>query len=196
MSENEIDFLDFNDGDSQKDEILFKSIYLEFYPSLIVFAKGYVKQVALAEDIVEDVLLKLWNNRHTIYAIKNLKLYLFVAAKNACINQLIKIKKIDSFSIDDLQIEISGSTSNAEEKLISNENLAIINNEIKKLPQKCQAIFLLIKEEKLKYSEVAELLNISVKTVEGQMAIALKKLSGAMLHEFPFFISKRLKKQV
>ena len=189
-------FLDFNEGDPKKDEALFKSIYMEFYPSLIGFAKGYLIEITLAEDIVEDVMLKLWSNRQTISAIKNLRFYLFVATKNACINYLIKIKKINSISIDDLEIEICGAITNAEENIISQENVAIINNEINKLPKKCQAIFLLVKEEKLKYREVAELLNLSVKTIESQMAIAMKRLSDAMLNEFPAFISKKLKKQI
>lgn len=189
-------FLDFNEGDPKKDEALFKSIYMEFYPSLIGFAKGYLIEITLAEDIVEDVMLKLWSNRQTISAIKNLRFYLFVATKNACINYLIKIKKINSISIDDLEIEICGAITNAEENIISQENIAIINNEINKLPKKCQAIFLLVKEEKLKYREVAELLNLSVKTIESQMAIAMKRLSDAMLNEFPAFISKKLKKQI
>ena len=189
-------FLDFNEGDPKKDEALFKSIYMEFYPSLIGFAKGYLIEITLAEDIVEDVMLKLWSNRQTISAIKNLRFYLFVATKNACINYLIKKKKINSISIDDLEIEICGAITNAEENIISQENVAIINNEINKLPKKCQAIFLLVKEEKLKYREVAELLNLSVKTIESQMAIAMKRLSDAMLNEFPAFISKKLKKQI
>ena len=196
MSEKEMHFLDFNEGDPKKDEALFKSIYMEFYPSLIGFAKGYLIEITLAEDIVEDVMLKLWSNRQTISAIKNLRFYLFVATKNACINYLIKIKKINSISIDDLEIEICGAITNAEENIISQENVAIINNEINKLPKKCQAIFLLVKEEKLKYREVAELLNLSVKTIESQMAIAMKRLSDAMLNEFPAFISKKLKKQI
>ena len=178
MSEKEMHFLDFNEGDPKKDEALFKSIYMEFYPSLIGFAKGYLIEITLAEDIVEDVMLKLWSNRQTISAIKNLRFYLFVATKNACINYLIKIKKINSISIDDLEIEICGAITNAEEN------------------KKCQAIFLLVKEEKLKYREVAELLNLSVKTIESQMAIAMKRLSDAMLNEFPAFISKKLKKQI
>lgn len=196
MSEKEMNFLDFNEGDPKKDEALFKSIYIEFFPSLIGFAKGYLKDIALAEDVVEDVLLKLWSNRQTISAIKNLRFYLFVATKNACLNYLIKIKKINSISIDELEIEICCTITNAEENLISQENIEIINNEISRLPKKCQAIFLLVKEEKLKYREVAELLNLSVKTIESQMAIALKRLSDSMLHEFPDFISKKLKKQV
>lgn len=194
MSDNHLDNIDFNAGSHQDEEELFKTIYLEFYPSLIVFAKGFLKEIATAEDIVEDVLLKLWHNRSAIYAIKNLKLYLFVATKNACLNHLAKNKRMDYESLEDLEVAMLKVSHSPEEAFISNEQLHKIQEEINKLPTKCRAIFMLIKEEGLKYSEVAELLNLSVKTIEAQMSIALKRLSEAIQHDFPSFVVKKQNK--
>lgn len=194
MSDTHLDNIDFNAGSYQDEEELFKTIYLEFYPSLIVFAKGFVKEIATAEDIVEDVLLKLWHNRNAIYAIKNLKLYLFVATKNACLNHLAKHKRIDYESLEDLEIAMLKVSHSPEETFISNEQLNKIQDEINKLPAKCRAIFMLIKEEGLKYGEVADLLNLSVKTIEAQMSIALKRLSAAIQHDFPSFVARKQKK--
>jgi RNA polymerase sigma-70 factor (ECF subfamily) len=196
MSDLNLQHIDFNERSYQDEEELFKTIYLEFYPSLVVFAKGFVKEIASAEDIVEDVLLKLWHNRNTIYAIKNLKLYLFVATKNACLNHLAKNQRMDYESLEDLEIAMIQVSHSPEEHFISNEELRRIQEEINKLPAKCRVIFMLIKEEGLKYSEVAELLNISVKTVEAQMSIALKRLSAAIQQDFPSFVAKRQNKSV
>lgn len=193
LDKNLID-IDFNDDDLAE-ESFFKTIYLDFYPGLIVFANSYLKDLALAEDAVEDVFIKLWTNRDTISAIKNLKLYLFIAVKNTCINQLVKRKNINIQSIDELEIDFEPVTASAEESIISKERIQFINEEINKLPTKCKAIFILVKEEELKYSEVATLLNLSVKTVEAQMSIAFKKLAAAFQVEFPavFFKSERRK---
>ncbi len=190
------------DGDfavcEKDDEFFFKAIYLDFYPGLIVFAKGYLKGANAeaypeAQDVVEEVFIKLWTNRNTISAIKNLKLYLYVAVKNSCINHLVRLKKLKIESIDELEIDIESINATAEEHIISKEKIDFINQEINKLPKKCKAIFILVKEEELKYNEVATLLNISVKTVEAQMSIAFKKLASALQLEFPehFFKSER-----
>lgn len=188
--------VDFN-GQKDNDEASFKSIYLDFYPGLLVFANGYVKEVEVAEDVLEDVFIKLWQNRNTICAIKNLKLYLYVAVKNSCYNYILKKKKSNLISIDEMELEIEAVAATAEESIISFERVALINAEIKKLPKKCQAIFVLIKEEGLKYSEVASLLNLSIKTVEAQMSIALRKLSSSFQSEFPAsFIKRQQKKSV
>jgi RNA polymerase sigma-70 factor (family 1) len=190
QNQNDVGFNDENQDDS-----FFKAIYLDFYPGLIVFANGYLKDNALAEDTVEDVFIKLWKNKNTISAIKNLKLYLYISVKNSCINHLVKLKKINIKSIDELKIDFESITASAEESIISKESIKFINAEINKLPNKCKAIFILVKEEELKYSEVATLLNLSVKTVEAQMSIAFKKLAAALKIEFQvsFFKTERRK---
>lgn len=192
MTNKNLKSLDFNNKDIS-DEVFFKNIYLENYPSLIVFAKGYVKQKPIAEDLVEDVFIKLWNNRKVISTIQNLKVYLFVAVRNTCFNYLVKLKKYNLQSIEDLDIDFEQITATAEDKIISNERVELIHQEINKLPKKCKAIFILIKEEGLKYTEVAQLLNLSIKTVETQMSIAFKRLSQALASEFPENFNKKRK---
>lgn len=192
MPNKSLTILDFSNGDIS-DEVFFKNIYLENYPILIVFAKGYVKQKAIAEDLVEDVFLKLWKNREIIPTIQNLKVYLFIAVKNTCFNYLVKLKKQNLQSIDELEVDFEAITATAEGKIISNERVELINKEINKLPKKCKVIFVLIKEEGLKYSEVAQLLNLSIKTIETQMSIAFKRLAEALASEFPENFDKNRK---
>jgi RNA polymerase sigma-70 factor (family 1) len=177
-------------------ELEFKKIYLELYPKLLVFARAFLHSKEEAEDIADDVMIKLWNNRNNISAIRNLKFYLFVATKNACLNYISKHNKNPIDSIDDYQVDILGVSSSPEDKLISDERLSIIHAAINALPPKCKLIFLLIKEDGLKYSEAAELLNVSVKTIETQMSLAFKKISqsiGLLLPEVGHLIKSRFK---
>ena len=177
------------------DESSFKTIYLEFYPRLLVFSKGYVKQKEIAEDIVDDILMKLWDNRSSLTHINNLKFYLFVSAKNACLNYLARNRRIHSEGLECFEFELGSVTVSPEDIVISEEKIELIQKAIQNLPPKCRAIFILIKEEGLRYSEVAELLNISIKTVEAQMTIALKKLSAAIQFEFPELVSRTNKRK-
>ena len=79
-----------------------------------------------------------------------------------------------------MSLNISLSPYNPEQLLITSEAVKKINIEIQKLPPKCRLIFKLVKEDRLRYNEIARLLNISVKTIDNQMAIALKKISSAI----------------
>jgi len=167
------------------DELTFKKIYLEYYPKLVMFANAYVKNVPVAEDISEDVMVKLWKMRSNLSEIKNLKFYLLVAAKNACFNYLKKINKHTINSIEDYHVNLFGISHSPEDKMISVEKLLIIKTAIQNLPPKCKFIFVLIKEEGLKYNEVSELLKVSVKTVETQMTIAFKKIAHEIGYAFP-----------
>ncbi|MEJ7693859.1 RNA polymerase sigma-70 factor [Daejeonella sp.] len=195
MSESNIYQLLVNSHEKD-DESLFKSIYLEYYPRLIVFSKGYIKQREICEDIVEDILMKLWDNRGSLTHIKNLKFYLYVSAKNACLNYLASKNRILSQSIEcSFDFDLGPITVSPEDTLISEERIELIQTAIQSLPPKCKAIFILIKEDELKYAEVAELLNISIKTIEAQMTIALKKLSLAFEFEFPELVSRTYKKK-
>lgn len=189
MSNDEIVTLcrSMSDGANQ---LAFKKIYLEFYPKLVAFANAYVKNMPEAEDITEDVMVKLWGNRDNLSAIKNLKFYLFVATKNACFNYLLKANKHTVDSLDDYHVDIFGITQSPEEKMISDEKLLIIQSAIQKLPPKCKLIFVLVKEEGLKYNEVAELLNVSIKTVETQMTIAFKKIGHDIGFAFPHLLQR------
>lgn len=167
------------------DQLSFKKIYLEFYPKLLSFANAYIRNTQEAEDITEDIMLKLWNNRNNLSAIKNLRFYLFVATKNACLNYLLKARKHPVEALEDYHINVSGISQSPEDKMISDEKLRAIQSAIQKLPPKCKLIFILIKEDGLKYSETAELLNVSVKTIETQMSIAFKRIGNAIGFSFP-----------
>jgi len=161
------------------DQSAFQVLFRHFFPGLLSFAESYMKNRMFAEEVVEDVFVKLWENRKMLPAIKNLNYYLYVATKHGAINYLEKQRRKNySFDIDELDEEVLHFHRSPEDILISEQVLRQIEHIINTLPPKCKLVFRLVKEEGLRYKEVAELLGISVKTVENQVSIALQKISA------------------
>jgi RNA polymerase sigma-70 factor (ECF subfamily) len=162
----------------------YRHLFLIFYPSLLQFAITILKSKELSEEIVSDVFLKIWQKRQQLDKIDNLKFYLFTAIKNRAINSIQQEKKHKAISIEEANIEFKSIYYDPEQKMISAEMIQQIQAAIYKLPPRCQLIFKLVKEDGLKYKEVAELLHLSVKTVENQMSLALKKIGAAINFSF------------
>lgn len=158
----------------------YKQLFLLFYPSLVTFAISIVRSKELAEEIVSDVFIKIWQKRQQLDKVENLSFYLFTAVKNRCINQLNDSKTKVEITINDATIEFRSLYHDPEQKMISAEMIKQIQGAIQELPPRCRLIFKLIKEEGLKYKEVAELLQLSIKTVENQMSLAFKKIGTAI----------------
>jgi RNA polymerase sigma-70 factor (family 1) len=179
ISPNEIKELQYKistDGDQHA----YSQLYLAYMPYLLRFARSIIKNNELAEEVVSDVFIKVWQNRAELGKIENLKLYLYVSTKNTALNYLSRHFRKDVISLEEMSLNISMGTYNPEQLLITSEAVKKINLEIQKLPPRCRLIFKLVKEDRLRYNEIARLLNISVKTIDNQMAIALKKISNAI----------------
>jgi RNA polymerase sigma-19 factor, ECF subfamily len=168
----------------------YKQLFLLFYPSLVHFAISIIKSKESAEEIVSDVFIKIWEKRQHLEKVENLSFYLFTAVKNRCINQFNDFKNRTEININDIAIEFKSVYHDPEQKMISAEAIRQIQEAIHELPPRCRLIFKLVKEEGLKYKEVAELLQLSVKTVENQMSLAFKKIGSALnfkLHQLAVF---------
>jgi RNA polymerase sigma-70 factor (family 1) len=168
----------------------YKQLFLLFYPSLVHFAASILKSRESAEEIVSDVFIKIWQKRQHLDKVENLSFYLFTAVKNRCINQFNNFKNRVEIDISDVTIEFKSLYYDPEQILISAENIKQIHDAIQELPPRCRLIFKLVKEEGLKYKEVAELLQLSVKTIENQMSLAFKKIGTAInfkLHQLAAF---------
>jgi RNA polymerase sigma-70 factor (ECF subfamily) len=162
------------------DQQAYKELFTSLYPFLYPFARTIVKAKESAEEVVSDVFIKVWEKRKDLEKIDNLKVYLYVSTRNIAFNYLDKQKRNATFSIDDYQAEFTSVYFNPEQMLITADMLALIQKAIDQLPSKCRLIFKLAKEDGLKYKEIAEILNISVKTVENQLAIALHKIGNTV----------------
>ncbi len=154
------------------DHTAFEYLFDIFFDKLSRVSMYYLGKESLAEDAISDVFYKLWVNRKKLHKVENLENYLFTITKNQCLYILRSNKKIifDEKMMDDNQRIV---IENPESGLISEEFINYYNNKVQELPPKCKLVFLLVKEDGLKYKEVAETLNVSVKTVENQMTRAI-----------------------
>jgi len=162
------------------DQYAYKVLFTELYAYLYHFAFTYIKSKPLAEEILSDVFIKIWEKRKDLEKIDNLKVYLYVATRNTSLNYLAKQKRNSESVIDESMGEIRSLYLDPEQLMITAEMMNRIQNAIDALPAKCKLVFKMVKEDGLKYKEVAEIMNISIKTVENQLAIALKKIGIAV----------------
>lgn len=164
-------------GISQGNEQSLAALYKLFSKRLIHFARVVTRSGDVAEEVVEDVFVKLWSNRHTIMEIDNLTVYLYVAVKNRSLNSISqKARELIQAPFDDLDIEVGDMAADPYNLLVTSEMMQKMQQAVESLPPRCKMIFKLVREDGLKYKEVADILNISVNTIDVQMAIAIKKI--------------------
>ncbi len=171
------------EGDAQSFESLFKA----YCQNLIYFARRYVFDKQTAENIVQDIFVRIWTNRQNLDSTKSIKTYLFTAVKNESLKYL---RRADVENRNN-QIEVDRieDTENAYDRVEQKEIYEDLNEAVNSLPEKCAEIFRMSKFDKLKYSEIADVLNISVKTVETQMGRALEKLRKNLKHLIILFLT-------
>jgi RNA polymerase sigma-70 factor (family 1) len=175
------------------DQQAYKELFTSLYSYLFKFAKTLVKSKETAEEIVSDVFIKVWERRKELEKIENLKVYLYVATRNIAYNYIDKQKRNPTNPLDDFETEFTSIYFDPEQLLVTADMLALIQKAIDQLPPKCKMIFKLAKEDGLKYREVAEVLNISVKTVENQLAIALQKIGNVVSFDIHRSVSSSMK---
>jgi len=163
-----------------EDEGAFLHLYRYFKPRLEKFAFSICHSKEDAEEIVEDVFVRVWMKRKTLDHVQNLKLYLYVATRNFSLNYLRVNQRNAHLVIDDLSVELQDITPDPEQLMLNAALIAKINYVIGELPNRCKVIFKLVKEDGLKQREVAEILHLSPKTIENQLAIAIKRLAQAI----------------
>jgi len=155
----------------------YNELYISLCTRLIHFSASIVSSFHLAEEIVSDVFITLWQKRNNLSHVENPVVYLYVSAKNLSLNTLQQQKKHQHKSIEHINLDILSIAPDAENGMVSAEVSQKIEGAIRSLPSRCQLIFRLIKHDGLSYREVATLLNISPKTVDAQLTIAVKKIS-------------------
>lgn len=155
--------------DLLKTEMLFK----EHYQRLCSLANKILRDSNASADIVQDVFFKIWKKREQTDLSAMPNGYLYKAVINASLDYLEKHKKTVLSPEHDTELSDGHKTENDVSAL---ELTRIIEEALEKLPAKCRAIFVLSRYEGMKHKEIASHLNISIKTVEGQIAIALERL--------------------
>jgi RNA polymerase sigma-70 factor (family 1) len=170
---------------AQGDETAFKTLYEYYSPRLFHFAYAIIHSREVAEEIVADVFLQIWQKRVRIGSLDNLNWYLYITTRNISYSYYRKNNRRKNFNFDEAVLSYYQVHASPEEILIGQEVLQVVNQAINDLPPKCKLIFRLVKEENLKYREVAELLHLTLKTVENQMGIAVKKIHEAIRKRLP-----------
>ncbi len=163
-----------------EDMSAYKKLFFHFYTPLKNFSNSILKSPQMAEEVVSDIFIEIWAKRKQLQDIEDLKMYLYVSVRNTSLRRLQQARKTSVLSLDELQVEFASTDQNAEHSLISNELHLKIEAAIESLPPQCKIIFKLAKQDKLKYKEIAQLLNISIKTIDNQLATALKKIASVL----------------
>jgi RNA polymerase sigma-70 factor (ECF subfamily) len=163
-------FLKFREGD----ERAFQSLFRKYYAALCHFARQFLNDSELAEEVVQDMFVKIWEKRISLNIESSVKHYLFRSVRNQCLNQIQheKIKKQYASKV----LESASQDIDPSHFFLEIDLIQRIEKSIDALPPKRREIFRLSREQGLKYKEIADTLNISIKTVEAQMGLALKHL--------------------
>jgi RNA polymerase sigma-70 factor (ECF subfamily) len=176
------------------DQNAFRQLFNMYSRKLIQFATAIVKSNEAAREIVDEVFIKVWRNKASVTSVQNLTVYLYTATKNTALNYLSsKAKESITDPFDFFSVQLSDEQT-PEKKLITSELLKKIHSAIDQLPPRCKMVFKLVREDGLSYKEVGAILNISVKTVDAQMMIAVKQISGKVSSYFDYFPRRNLKK--
>ncbi len=152
-----------------------KQLFDGLFHQLTLSAFRYVNDYDQAEDIVQDIFVKLWQDFDEFRHIKDLKAYLFKADRNSSMNFLKHIKVREKFIVDS-EVLSSSTERSHEESISEEESKKRVHQAVNKLPDNWKEAFVLSKYDKLKYHEIAEEMNISQKTVEKYISKALQFL--------------------
>jgi RNA polymerase sigma-70 factor, ECF subfamily len=169
MVDNEI-IRRIREGDAHQFESLFRSSYV----SLVRFAMTIIKDRDTAEEIVQDLFFKLWRDREKLRIESSLNGYLFRSVHNRCLHFIEHKKIVEKYSAE-MAYSQTETRDNPSEILQYKELQEKVTRIIERLPDRCGRIFYMSRFEGLKYSEIAQKLSVSVKTVEANMGRALKE---------------------
>ena len=166
------------------DEPSYRRLFELFFPPLKRFARCFLGSRELAEEAASDVMFTVWEYRDRLLEIENIRVWVYVIARNKCLNMLRGQQAKATLSLDAANAEIRFPGKDPEQLCISSEMRKKMELAVNALPQRCRLIFKLVKEEGLSYKEVADILDISVKTVDAQLVTALRKITQAIRLEY------------
>ena len=161
----------------------FEALFRQYYPAMCVIAGKLVANREVAEDIVQDVFIRLWEKKAEYDKIPDFRTFLYVAVRNLCYNYLRDKKKTIDFS----QIELPDKQLSFQEQLIQEETYRLISNAIAELPVQSGKIMRLALEGK-QNKEISEILGIAVTTVKTLKYNALKMLKNSLKGYFPVLL--------
>ena len=170
------------------DKASFEMLFRNHFSGLCFFAQKYVKDFEASREIVQDAFLSLWEKREIIDMDRPVKSYLTMVIHNKCTNYLRDNHKFDK-NILDIENLLDVPEYEGSDTMVEDELKTKIDSAIAELPDKCREVFVLNRYENLKYQEIANQLQISVKTVETQMSKALQHMRVRLAEYVTVFIA-------
>jgi len=169
------------------DEQVFETIFRTYYERLCSYANTILNDIDEAEEMVQGAFLTVWEKHETMEIHTSVKSYLYRAVHNSCLNR-VKHYKVRKEHGEAYKHQADYLHDDASELLVGSELESLVAAAIDSLPQQCKTVFKLSRFENLSYAEIAEQLNISVKTVENHMVKALKTLREKLKDYLPVLI--------
>ena len=158
----------------------FKEFYIRYFLKIKKFINVYLNDESMSENIAQDIFIKIYSERYRLMTDESLLPYLYVAAKNRCMNELRRRKTMLQYSADaeykfrtDLSIGALGAQHDL--KVIKDVFWKTLNT----MPEATKEAFLLHREGGMKYQEIADMMGVSIKTIEYRISFALKRLREA-----------------
>ena len=164
------------------------TLFQAHYDELCRYAFSILKDQDVAEDVVQQLFIKLWEKRSSIGKIENIRSYLFRSTFNMSLNEQKRMQRMPKRDEDIIQNSSLQSSDNTSNLLDSNELQERIDTAMMVLPKKCRDVFHLSRSEQLSYKEIAEQMKISPKTVENQVGKALRIMREELKDYLPLLI--------
>jgi RNA polymerase sigma-70 factor (family 1) len=161
------------------DQAAYEKLFRQNYVLLVRFAKDIVKDKDTAEDLVQEVFVKIWERRESIEIKTSVKAYLYMAVKNHCFTRL-KAEQRHAYMDESLADDLRFSDNDTDKDTNTIDLHQHISNALDKLPPRCALIFKMSRFEYKTYQEIADVLELSVKTVENQMSKALQLMRTSL----------------
>jgi len=167
------------------DKTVFDMLYSHYYSTMVRIAHDILHDTGLAEEVVQDIFVKLWENCSTLSINSSLSAYIIKMVRNRSIDCLkAKARKIDTVSIDQSEIQAKlhemGMDTTIEEELFSTPLEIAFQHTLEQLPAQCRQIFILNRLDGYSNKEISDMLQISVSTVKTQISRALQKLTASL----------------
>jgi len=158
-----------------------------YYSGLCVYAKNFIVDLNISEEVVQDVFVRFWEKRQNIEIESSVRFYLFRTVYNQCMN-LLKHKKIERNYIQNQKSREDNLYEEQWNLYNETELRQALDHAISRLPERCREVFILSRFENLKNKEIAEKLGITEKTVENQISKALRVLKTELKDFLPLFL--------
>lgn len=163
-------------------ENAYKKLFHLFYKPLVNFCDTYIGQREVCEDIVSDIFIKVWQMEDSLSSVNNIKVYLYIATKNAAINYLTQVRRYTHVDIDTVSPTFLGYGVDPEYTLIEKELHTRFFSIISKLPPKCRMAYKLVREDGCTYREAGKIMGISEKTIDRHLTIAMRQVAAFLKH--------------